>query len=787
MAESPRFPADTSHRVTLRVTLALIGLLVAATLVLLPYARVPGPPLPGFNAGFAAGVCVAELATSFLLLVVLRQTLRLSVLVLAVAYLYSALMALAYPMAYPDAIAPGRQLIGGPQTVSWIYNSWIFGFALMTFVAVSLELGSRRSIGPSQVRPLAYAGNALATVISGLLIVLYSTASEQLPALIVGNSWTLVNAAFNYGGVVLFAGAVILILLRLGTRNDLLLWLSIALATMALGNLLSAAGGARYTLGWYACRLSWLASSSVLLLYFLGQFVRQHGQLVRTTGDLAERTRERDRIWSVSEDLLGVSTFEGYFLVLNPAWTRMLGWREDEVRNMHVDELRHPDDAERSRAGRARLAAGVPTVRMENRFRHKDGSWRWIAWTMTADQGLIYVAGRDVTAEKEAQAALRKAEADAAHGQKMEALGQLTGGVAHDFNNLLMIVSGFIPRLRTRAQGDTRAQEAVQAIEIAAQRGASLTRQLLSFARRQPINPTAIKAGERLTGLRALLAGTVGPQTGLTISATPDTWLVKVDANEFELAVLNLVLNARDAIGDDGAIALSARNVVLEGNETPEKLTGEFVAVSIADTGHGIAPDILGKVFDPFFTTKQADKGTGLGLSQVHGFSRQSGGTAVIDSAVGKGTVVTLYLPRTLAVPEAAPVERAEPSPGGMVLLVEDNAEVAEVGREMLAQLGYTVRLAIDAHAALAALGRESFDLVVSDIVMPGGMNGVELARAIRADKPGLPILLVTGYAGSAGGAPEFPVLRKPYRFEQLRQAIADLVGNNKRPRREVA
>src|SRR5204863_3050838 len=239
------------------------------------------------------------------------------------------------------------------------------------------------------------------------------------------------------------------------------------------------------------------------------QFVRQHGQLARTTGDLEERTRERDRIWSVSEDLLGVSTFDGYFIALNPAWSRMLGWTEGEVRRQHVDQLRHPDDAEASRAARARLAAGVPTVRIENRFRHKDGGWRWIAWTMTADQGLIYVAGRHVTTEKEAQAALRKAEADAAHGQKMEALGQLTGGVAHDFNNLLMIVSGFIPRLKARAQGDARAQEAVQAIEIAAQRGASLTRQLLSFARRQPINPTAVKVSDRIDTLRALLTGTV--------------------------------------------------------------------------------------------------------------------------------------------------------------------------------------------------------------------------------------------------------------------------------------
>ena len=268
---------------------------------------------------------------------------------------------------------------------------------------------------------------------------------------------------------------------------------------------------------------------------------------MRTTDDLEERTRERDRIWSVSEDLLGVSTFEGYFIAFNPAWSRVLGWSEAEIRRMHVDELRHPDDIGASRAGRARLAAGVPTVRMENRFRHKEGGWRWIAWTMTADQGLIYVAGRHVTAEKEAQEALRKAEADAAHRQKMEALGQLTGGVAHDFNNLLMIVSGFIPRLKERALGDARAVEAAQAIEIAAQRGASLTRQLLSFSRRQPVNPVVIRVGERIEALRPLLGGTVGPLITLRIEAAPDTWPLKVDANEFELALLNLALNARDA------------------------------------------------------------------------------------------------------------------------------------------------------------------------------------------------------------------------------------------------
>jgi PAS domain S-box-containing protein len=787
MAEPPHPSSTASHSVAFRTTLALIGLFTAGTLVLLPASRTPGPVLPGFNAAFAAGVFVADLATSFLLLVVLRQTLRPSVLLLAVAYLYSSLMALAYVTAYPDAIAIGRSLIGSPQTISWIYNSWISGFALMTFVAVLLELGSGRSLAPDQVRRAAYVANAAVTAVAVLLIVVYSTEAERLPPLIVGNSWTLINAAFNYGGVLLFAAGVMLILLRFGPRNDLFLWLSLAMVTMALGNLLSASGGARYTVGWYACRLSWLGSSSILLLYFLGQFVRQHGQLIRTTGDLAERTRERDRIWSVSEDLLGVSTFDGYFIAMNPAWTRVLGWREAEVRRQHVDQLRHPDDAEAARAGRARLATGVPTVRMENRFRHKDGSWRWIAWTMTADQGLIYVAGRDVTAEKEAQAALRKAEADAAHHQKMEALGQLTGGVAHDFNNLLMIVGGFIPRLRTRAHGDPRAQEAVQAIEMAAQRGSALTRQLLSFSRRQPINPTAINPGERLTALRALLAGTVGPPVALSIAANPDAWPVTVDTNEFELAVLNLVLNARDAIGEGGAIALSARNIVLDGSETPERLCGQFVAVAVADTGHGISPEILGKVFDPFFTTKRADKGTGLGLSQVHGFSHQSGGTAVIESAVGEGTIVTIYLPRSQSAPEAAaPEQTAAAAGGGLVLLVEDNADVAEVGREMLSQIGYTVRIATNARDGLQMVERERFDLVVSDIVMPGGMNGVDLARAIRGAFPHLPILLVTGYAGSADATPEFPVLRKPYRLEQLRQAVAD-VTRGRRSQREVA
>jgi PAS domain S-box-containing protein len=759
---------------TYRATIAIIFTYAALAVALLTVSRQPGPDLAGFNAAFGAGMFVADLATGFLLLVLFRQRLQASVLVLAGAFLFSAGMAVAYVLAFPGAVAAGRALVGSGQTISWVYNSWITGFALATLAAILIEAwASDRRFDRLAPRLYAAIAGALAFITAFAILLVSARWGNRLPMLAAGGGWTPLNAVVNYGGVIVLGVSIAMIFLSIGSRSDLFLWLSLALAAMALGNVLSAVGGGRYTLGWYACRLSWGASACVMLLYFMAQFVRQHGQLERTTGDLAERTRERDRIWSVSEDLLGVSTFEGYFVALNPSWTRVLGWSEDEIKSMHVDTLRHPDDKGHSQAGRARLAEGVPTVRMENRFRHKDGTWRWIAWTLSADQGLIYVAGRHVTAEREAQEALRQAEADAAHRQKMEALGQLTGGVAHDFNNLLMVVSGFVPRVKEAVAHDDKASEAAQAIEIAAQRGAALTRQLLSFSRRQPVNPVVVDIGARIEALRPLFTSTVGPFVDLQLKTGPDLWPARIDVNEFELALLNLVLNARDAAAQKGSITIVAQNHRLEPKDTPDKLQGDFVAVAVSDTGHGIAPDILPKVFDPFFTTKQM-KGTGLGLSQVHGFTRQSGGSTVIQSTPGQGTTAVLYLPRSTAPPEQPVPARQQKSAGGIALLVEDNAAVAAATADMLTRLGYVVHTASDARRALELLDRHIFDLVLSDIVMPGPMNGIELARAIRTAKPNVPILLVSGYAGSASGArPEFTVLRKPYRFDELRQTIA--------------
>ena len=273
--------------------------------------------------------------------------------------------------------------------------------------------------------------------------------------------------------------------------------------------------------------------------------------------EVERRTLERDRIWNVSEDLLGVANFDGYFLSMNPAWSRLLGWSEDEIKAMHVTELRHPDDAAHSEAGRSELTRGVPTVRMENRFRHKDGSWRWLHWTMTEHDGLIYVAGRHVTAEKESAAALQHAQRQAAHLQKMEAIGQLTGGVAHDFNNLLMIVSGHAQSLKKRLN-ETRDVRALQAIEMAATRGENLTRQLLAFSRTLPLNPTVISLADTVAAIRDVLAGTMHVNIEFLIDVPAATWPVCVDKSELELALVNLAVNARDAMPEGGRIAIAA-------------------------------------------------------------------------------------------------------------------------------------------------------------------------------------------------------------------------------------
>jgi two-component system NtrC family sensor kinase len=330
-------------------------------------------------------------------------------------------------------------------------------------------------------------------------------------------------------------------------------------------------------------------------------------------------------------------------------------------------------------------------------------------------------------------------------------------------------------------------------IGTATQRGESLTRQLLSYSRQQTLTPQVIDLSQRLPLLRELLLRSLGGDIEIRVGVPDGVCAVRVDPGEFELAILNLAVNAKDAMPSGGTLSIRARPATLKGEASEEGLSGEFVAIRVADTGHGIPPDVLARVFEPFFTTKDVGKGTGLGLSQVYGFARQSGGTATITSAEGRGTAITIYLPRSHEVPQpqSPPSQAQAPAePAGTVLLVEDNTDVAEVGAGFFRQLGYRVRSVANAQAALAALRLDSdVDLVFSDILMPGGMNGLDLAREISARFPTIPVLLTTGYSASAQDAVRqgVVVLQKPYDLESLRRNIREAIEGAKTRRRQAA
>jgi two-component system NtrC family sensor kinase len=370
--------------------------------------------------------------------------------------------------------------------------------------------------------------------------------------------------------------------------------------------------------------------------------------------------------------------------------------------------------------------------------------------------------------------------------QRLEAIGQLTGGVAHDFNNLLMIVSGTVQRLRRHVSDDKEIQ-LLDTITNATQRGESLTRQLLAFSRRQMLQPCVIDLAERLPEIKEMLSRSLRGDIAIRVIVPRRPCSVKVDPNEFELALLNLAFNARDAMPSGGTLTITAKPVLMRGKGSEDGLSGEFVAIRIADTGTGIPADVLPRVFEPFFTTKEVGKGTGLGLSQVYGFARQSGGTASITTSARAGTAVTLFLPRTWETP-ARPRRQTEAAatapPAGTVLLVEDNAEVAEVGQAYFEQLGYQVRHAASAQAGLDLIEREDrIDLVFSDILMPGGMNGLQLAEVVRRRLPEVVVLLTTGYSSSAQDAVRrgFEVLQKPYDIAGLERALRQARGAAKR------
>ena len=457
---------------------------------------------------------------------------------------------------------------------------------------------------------------------------------------------------------------------------------------------------------------------------------------------------------------------------------RIKGYAPEDIIGRHFSCFYTETDRANGKPQRALRIAEETGRYEEDGWRvRKDGTFFWASVVIDPIQEDGHLIGfakitRDITERREAQLKLEQMQQQLAEAQKLDALGQLTGGVAHDFNNLLMIISGSLHTLRKGIGNDPRMQRALAAIDGASKRGAALTSQLLTFARRQSVNPQAVDVTERINAVRDVLNTGVGGLVRLQFDVEQSVWPVMVDIAELETALVNLVINARDAMPDGGEITVAAQKSSL----CDEANAGEYVAISVTDTGTGIPPDVLSKIFDPFFTTKPIGKGTGLGLSQVHGFAHQAGGTVRVVSKLGKGTTITILLPRKDIALPVADVGAVENGGSGTVLLVEDNPEVAVVSTGLLEQLGYTVRRVTNAEAALHEIEHDGIDLVFSDIVMPGKMDGLGLARHLRTIRPGLPILLATGYSDAAVNVRgDFPILRKPYEIHQLSQAIAKL------------
>lgn len=494
---------------------------------------------------------------------------------------------------------------------------------------------------------------------------------------------------------------------------------------------------------------------------------------------VTERALARSRTWQLSPDIMGVLNADGLFEQSNPAWQSILGWSEAELASTLFFDFVHPDDLPKTQGVFAdAIERGQPALRFENRYRSKGGDWHWLSWVAVPDEGKIYCSARDVTVEKERAQALAYTEEALRQSQKMEAMGQLTGGVAHDFNNLLTPIVGILDMLQRRGIGGDREQQLIAGAMQSADRAKTLVQRLLAFARRQPLQATAVDVAALVTGIADLVASTSGPQIKVVVETAEELPSAQADPNQLEMALLNLGVNARDAMPDGGTLRITAICDTVEIGHRSKLRPGQYIRLSVADTGMGMDEVTARRAVEPFFSTKGVGKGTGLELSMVHGLALQLGGAMMIDSRPAVGTNVELWLPISATraeAPKPSVKKVLSPTVKGKALLVDDEEIVRMSTAYMLAELGYAVIEAGSADEALRLLeDGQHFDLLVTDHLMPG-LSGTELAREVRRQRPGMPVMVVSGYAEAEGIAPDLPRLVKPFKQSDLAAKLCEL------------
>ncbi|KFC65920.1 PAS domain-containing sensor histidine kinase [Massilia sp. LC238] len=506
---------------------------------------------------------------------------------------------------------------------------------------------------------------------------------------------------------------------------------------------------------------------------------------------VAERTAERDQLWKLSQDMLARANFEGTMSAVSPAWTQVLGWSEAELLARPYASLMHPEDMPPTLEAIGRMAETHQPARFENRIATRDGGWKHIEWTVAPElDGENFVAiGRDLSLNKAREAELEQARQSLRQSQKMEAVGQLTGGLAHDFNNLLASISGGLQVLKLKLhRGQVAGLERyIEIGESSVRRAASLTQRLLAFSRRQTLDPKPVDINRLIAGMEELVRHSVGPMIELEVLGAHDLWLTKVDPSQLENALLNLCINARDAMMPDGGklTLVTANESIDERDARGDMPPGQYISLRVSDTGTGMPPEVVARIFDPFYTTKPLGEGTGLGLSMVYGFVRQSGGQVRVRSEPGHGTSMCLYVPRYCGAAQAeakADVPPPSSGQGETIVLIEDEHALRAIVEEVLREAGYRVLTAQDGPTGLQILNSDTrVDLLVTDVGLPGGLNGRQVADAARLQRPGLKVLFVTGYADTAAVgngrlAAGMEVITKPFEITALTYKVRALI-----------
>lgn len=794
-----------SYQVTALMTAVVIAI---ATMALIPIADVRWPNIPMFLPVYQATTIVCYAIVAYLIYGYFRQTRLHALLYLWSGCVYTSAILLVQFFSFPSAFVSDVRLLGGAQTPSWLWFFWHLGSTGMLFGYAWSEWRQRGRITAAPLAAFAKcaAGTVAALAVSVLAVTLFH---DTLPVVDVAGDFSRITRT-GYAPLIQAIIVMALFMLWRATRfaTPISAWLGVAIVALIFDNAITMAGGARLTVGWYIGRINALVSALVMLVLYLKEVNRVY---LRAAAMASELARANERLATEHSRML--TLFEqapGFMAVLagpdhrvqitNAAFRRLIGERAviglplaqalpELAEQGYVDLMDRVRGEEQPYVGTAMklsLRGGIDTG-------HKD---RFIDVLFQPNAGVdsasstMFIQGHDVTEQQHARCEVERqqhhleelvsertrkledTQTALMHAQKLEAIGKMTGGVAHDFNNVLHIINGNIDLIKMFVPANEKVHGRCESAQTAIRRGATLSTQLLAFARKQPLQPDAVFLPEVFASIDLLLKRAVGERVEVDFVVGRGIWNVLVDPQQMENVILNLALNASDAMPAGGTLTIRVDNVHKDGDA--------FVHLAFTDTGHGMPDDVKARAFDPFFSTKGIGKGTGLGLSMAYGFVKQSGGHIDIDSTAGAGTTINILLPRTDGPATEKKTVAAVAVVGGTetVLAVDDELDILENVAAVLRDLGYRVLTASSPDAALALLDRQdSIDLLFTDVIMPGAMSATELAERARQAHPGMRVLFTSGYTENAvihnGRLDEgINLLSKPYGRAALASAL---------------